>query len=66
VTAAARVAVAAVLVLAGSLAMLWAGTGPTGPAGTVRLVVMAAAVAAVVLALSALQPKGDGDHADTP
>ena len=60
-TAAARVAAAAVLVLAGSLAMLWAGTGPSGAAGTVRLLVMAAAVTAAGLALSALQPKGDGD-----
>jgi hypothetical protein len=62
VTAAARVALAAVLVLAGSLAMLWAGTGPPGLAETVRLLVMAAAVAAAGLALSALQPKGDGGH----
>ncbi len=56
----ARVAVAAVLVIAGGLVMLWAGTGPGGPAGTVRLLVMAAAVGAVVLALSALlPPEGD-------
>jgi hypothetical protein len=61
VTAVARVAAAAVLVIAGSLAMLWAGTGPSGAAGTVRLLVMAAAVTAAVLALSALQPEGDGD-----
>jgi predicted acyltransferase len=59
VTAAARVAVAAVLVLAGSLAMLWAGTGPGGPAGMVRLLVMAAAVAAAGLALSALLPENE-------
>jgi hypothetical protein len=59
-TAAARVAVAAVLVLAGSLAMLWAGTRPLELlAGTVRLLVMAAAVAAVVLALSALLPENE-------
>ena len=61
-TAAVRVIVAAVLVLAAALVMLWAGTGPSGLAGTVRLVVMAAAVVAVVLALSALRPKGDGDE----
>ena len=56
-----RVVLAAVLNLAASLVMLWAGTGPPGLAGTVRLLVMAAAVAAAVLALSALQPEGDGD-----
>ncbi len=59
-TAAARIAAAAVLVLAGSLAMLWAGTGPSGPAGMARVLVMAAAVAAVVLALSALRPENEG------
>ncbi|HXJ25625.1 MAG TPA: hypothetical protein VNH17_07990 [Streptosporangiaceae bacterium] len=60
-TAIARVTTAAVLVLAAALVMLWAGTGPSGTSGMVRLVVMAAAVGAMVLALSALQPKGDGD-----
>jgi hypothetical protein len=62
VTAVARVAAAAVLVLAAALVMLWAGTGPSGLAAVVRLLVMVAAVAAVVLALSALQPKGDGNR----
>ena len=56
-----RVVLAAVLNLGASLVMLWAGTGPSGPAGMVRVLVMAAAVGAAVLALSALQPKGDGD-----
>jgi len=60
-TAIARVTVAAVLVFAAALVMLWAGTGPSEASGMVRLAVMAAAVGAVVLALSALQPKGDGD-----
>ena len=55
-----RVATAAVLVLVASLAMLWAGTGPSGLAGVVRLLVMAAAVVAVVLAVSALQPQKGG------
>jgi hypothetical protein len=59
VTAVARVAVAAVLVLAAALVMLWAGTGPAGASGMVRLAVMAAAVGAVVLALSALQPENE-------
>ena len=59
-TTAARVAVAAALVLAGSLVMLWAGTRPLELlAGTARLLVMAAAVAAVVLALSALWPENE-------
>jgi len=56
-----RVAVSAVLVCAAALVMLWAGTRPSEASGMVRLVVMAVAVGAVVLALSALQPKGDGD-----
>jgi hypothetical protein len=60
-TAIARVTAAAVLLIAAALVMLWAGTGPSGASGMVRLAVMAAAVGAVVLALSALQPKGDGD-----
>jgi hypothetical protein len=60
VTAIARVTAAAVLVLAAALVMLWAGTGPSDASGVVRLAVMAVAVGAVVLALSALQPKGDG------
>jgi hypothetical protein len=58
-TAVARVAVAAVLVSAAALVMLWAGTGPPGASGMVRLAVMAAAVGAVVLALSALQPENE-------
>jgi hypothetical protein len=62
VTAAARVAVAVILVLAGCLAAVWAGTGPSGFAGMARVAVMAAAVAAAVLAWSALHPKGDGDE----
>jgi hypothetical protein len=60
-TAVARVTAAAVLLIAAALVMLWAGTGPSEASGMVRLAVMAAAVGAVVLALSALQPKGDGD-----
>jgi hypothetical protein len=60
VTAVARVTVAAVLVCAAALVMLWAGTRPSGAAEVVRLVVMAAAVGAVAAGLCAL-PKGDGD-----
>ena len=60
-TAISRVTAAAVLVVAAALVMLWAGTGPSDASGMVRLAVMAAAVGAAVLALSALQPKGDGD-----
>jgi hypothetical protein len=59
--AAAWAALGAVLVLAAAAAALWAAYGPQGLWTLAWLAVMFAVITGAVLAVTALQPKGDGD-----
>ena len=61
-TAVVRAVLEAVLVLAAVAAVFWAALGPQDWRTVVWLGVMCVVVAGAVLGVSALQPKGDGDH----